>query len=115
MIQKGIHIMNESVTSNTNYIRITDDYCNALGKIFGTSAEKKELKPKKVIFNDPATIIYWNDDTKTVVKKMEGEPFIPYYGFCIACAKKIMGGNWAIRKEIAKYLPEDMKNAETDR
>lgn len=34
------------------------------------NAEKfaDELEPAKVIFNFPATIVYWNDGSKTVVK-----------------------------------------------
>lgn len=30
---------------------------------------------KKVIFNPPATIVFWLDGTKTVVKCKEGEEF----------------------------------------
>lgn len=29
---------------------------------------EKKLEPEKVIFNYPATIVFWNDGTKTVVK-----------------------------------------------
>ena len=37
---------------------------------------------KKVIFHDPATIVYWNDGTKTVVKS-HGERFDPEKGLAI--------------------------------
>ena len=38
----------------------------ALNSVYGVINTKSKIK--KVIFNDPATIIFWNDGTKTVVK-----------------------------------------------
>lgn len=46
---------------------------------------------KKVIFHEPATVVYWADGTKTVVKCKDGERFDQYYGFCAALAKKVYG------------------------
>lgn len=48
-----------------------------------------------VIFNDPATIIFWKDGTKTVVKA-EGEDFDPEKGLAMAISKKALGnkGNY---------------------
>ena len=39
--------------------------------------EGRKLTIKNVIFNDPATIVFWNDDTKTVVKAQSAEAFDP--------------------------------------
>lgn len=52
-------------------------------------------KIKNVIFNDPATIVYWEDRTKTVVK-CEKEKYDPEKGLAMAIAKKAMGnqGNY---------------------
>lgn len=47
---------------------------------------------KKVIFNEPATIVIWNDGTKTIVKA-EGEVFDPEKGLAMAISKKVMGNN----------------------
>lgn len=44
-----------------------------------------------VIFNGPATIVFWGDGTKTVVKCMKGEKFERYAGFMAACMKKMFG------------------------
>ena len=52
---------------------------------------RKQLSVKKVIFNDPATIVFWEDGTKTVVKCSKNDSFNPYNGFCAALAKKIYG------------------------
>lgn len=46
---------------------------------------------RHIIFNDPATIVFWDDGTKTVVKCMEGEKFERYAGFAMACMKKMFG------------------------
>ena len=43
----------------------------------------------KVIFNDPATIVMWDDGTKTVVK-CEGEKFDPEKGLAMAITKKAL-------------------------
>ena len=46
---------------------------------------------KRVIFNDPATIILWADGTKTVVKCAKDETFDPEKGLAMAIAKKALG------------------------
>lgn len=63
---------------------------------------------KRIIFNDPATIIFWADGTKTVVKATEGDEFNPYYGFCCAVTKKMFGNNSKIKKILKKYGQENM-------
>ena len=46
---------------------------------------------KKVIYNDPATIIFWSDKTKTVVQCQEGDDYDPEKGLAMAIAKKALG------------------------
>ena len=46
---------------------------------------------KNVIFNDPATIVFWSDGTKTVVKCMEGKEFNTWDGLAMAICKKLFG------------------------
>ena len=46
---------------------------------------------KKVIYNNPATIIFWADDTKTVVQCQEGDTYDPEKGLALAIAKKALG------------------------
>ena len=50
-----------------------------------------ESNIKRVIFNDPATIIMWADGTKTVAKAVKGDKYDPEKGFAIAYAKKFAG------------------------
>lgn len=46
---------------------------------------------KKVIFHDPATIVYWNDGTKTVVKCQDGDIYDAEKGLAMAISKKALG------------------------
>lgn len=56
---------------------------------------------KNVIFNDPATIVFWKDGTKTVVKVMEGDEFDPHTGLAQAICKKALGDDY--RKVFKKW------------
>ena len=66
--------------------------------------EKSNLpKIKKIIFNDPATIIIWTDKSKTVVKCMEGDTWDPEKGFMAAYLTKILGQK-RFHSELKKYV-----------
>lgn len=49
-------------------------------------------KIKKVIFNNPATIVLWADGDKTVVKCQSGDTFDAEKGLAMAIVKKAYGG-----------------------
>lgn len=68
--------------------------------------KRYELMIKNVIFNDPATIVYWFDGTKTVVKA-EGEAFDPEKGLAMAIAKKIFGNEGNYYDIFRKWLPKE--------
>ena len=52
----------------------------------------------RVIFNDPATIIYWKDGSKTVVKRSDDDVWDPEKGFCMAVIKKLYGHTSFIKR-----------------
>lgn len=59
-----------------------------------SSIHPKQPSIKNVIFNPPATIIFWSDNTKTVVKcDFEQEPYDPEKGIAMAIARKMLGDN----------------------
>lgn len=60
---------------------------------------------KKVIFNDPATIVIWADDTKTVVKA-SNESFDPEKGLAMAISKKVLGNKGNYFNEFKKWIPK---------
>ena len=54
----------------------------------------KNFSIKNVIFNPPATIVFWSDNTKTVVKcDQEHESYDPEKGLAMAISKKMLGDN----------------------
>ena len=59
-----------------------------------------QFAPKEIIYNDAATIVYWSDGTKTVVKCNENDEYSEYAGFVAAVAKKMYGGANAINRLI---------------
>lgn len=65
------------------------------------------LKPKRIIHNRLATIVFWNDDTKTVVKCSENDKPDKYTAFCAAYCKKVFGNNSHLKRVI-----KDAENAE---
>lgn len=77
---------------------------SALNSVYGANSVYMSEKAKdlidRVIFHDPATIIYWKDGTKTVVKCKEGEKFDKAIGFVMALLKHESGKDFhAILKE----------------
>lgn len=63
------------------------------------------LTIRKVIFNDPATIVFWEDGTKTVVKCAD-EVFDPEKGLAMAISKKVYGNKGNYYNNFRKFLPE---------
>ena len=57
----------------------------------------------RVIFSDPATIVFWADGEKTVVKTCEHDRFEPYVGFAMACMKKMFGST-SRAKSVMEYF-----------
>lgn len=63
---------------------------------------------KNVIFNDPATIVFWHDGTKTVVKCGEDDIFDPEKGLAMAISKKFLGNQGNYYNEIKKWVGADL-------
>lgn len=59
---------------------------------------------ENVIFNDPATIVFWTDGSKTVVKCQPGEIFDPEKGLAMAISKKVLGNDYGYYETFAKHV-----------
>lgn len=66
---------------------------------------------EKVIFNPPATIVFWHDGEKTVVKA-NNEPFDPEKGLAMAYTKKALGNRGNYYEEVRRWLPDCYKKEE---
>ena len=62
---------------------------------------------EKVIFNDPATIVLWEDGSKTVVKVQDGDTFDKEKGLAMALLKKLLGNNGNYYKEIKRWTEDE--------
>lgn len=61
-------------------------------------------KIKNVVFNNPATIVFWEDGTKTVVKVQGKERFNREKGLAMAIAKKSLGNEGNYYEVFKKWL-----------
>jgi hypothetical protein len=70
-----------------------------------------KLIPKKVIFNGPATVVMWQDGTKTVVKKTEDDTDDREKAVMFAIIKKACGSRAKMNRYL-KSFKEDKSNEE---
>ena len=61
---------------------------------------------KRVKFNPPATIVFWTDNTKTVVK-CKGEDYDPEKGLAMCICKKVLGDKGNYYEVFKKWLPKE--------
>jgi hypothetical protein len=64
---------------------------------------------KDVIFAPPATIVYWSDGSKTVVKCSEKDVFDPEKGLAMAIAKRCGGNKGSYYREIQDWVEKSGK------
>lgn len=65
---------------------------------------------RKVIFNNPATIVLWSDGTKTVVKCGPDDIFDKEKGLAMAIVKKMAGNDSRFHKVFKKWCKPDETN-----
>ena len=99
-----VHLRGEFPSMEAIYEKFGDiDMMDYIENLMNGSA----LTVKKVIFNEPATIVLWQDGTKTVVKASPDEPFDPEKGLAMAISKKALGnkGNYynIFKKALEEY------------
>lgn len=91
-----------------NYIGSMEKRMNEYASMtLRASNSKKRIFIDKIIFNGPATIVYWDDGTKTVVKCKPDDPYSKDAGVAMATLKKILGSGYgryltAVKKHIEK-------------
>lgn len=103
---------------NSNYLQMTvSNKKNTVQDVFDTLTEEQKtvvytfmsesnlVEIKNVIFNPPATIVFWTDNSKTVVKA-ENEAFDPEKGLAMAIAKKALGNKGNYYETFKKWLPK---------
>ena len=72
------------------------------------------IVPRKIIFNGPATIVFWTDGSKTVVKQSKLDDYDYEKGFAMCVVKKVFGDQYAyIRKLVDKSYEETHKEPDS--
>lgn len=61
----------------------------------------------KVVYNDPATVVFWTDGTKTVVKCKEDDEFSKENGLALCIAKKALGNKGNFNNVFRKWCKEE--------
>lgn len=64
------------------------------------------LEIKKVLYKNPATIVFWNDGSKTIVKCQKNDIYDPEKGLSMVILKKINGNTGCYYKEFKRWLPK---------
>ena len=59
--------------------------------------------PMRILRHGPATIVFWCDGTKTVVKRAPDEPDNEYTAFTAALAIRIFGSNSKLKKIVKTF------------
>lgn len=87
-----------------------------LNKIFGVknTERKTDMRIKKAHFNDPVTVVLWEDGTKTIVRAGENDIYDPEKGLAMAIAKKALGNQGNYYNVFKKWLPEEVNDEHDD-
>lgn len=100
----------------------TNPYKDMLNTIYGSSAYYKFSKGyqipeiREIRYNGPATIVFWEDNTKTVVKMQPDEEcYDPDKAFAMAVCKKLFGNKFnrhltKAQKAYEKSCEEEYEN-----
>ena len=73
------------------------------------------ITPNRILKSGIATVVFWNDGSKTVVKRGKDEPDDTYAAFTAALAKKVYGSNSKLKRLIAKKMVyQDSKKGDAE-
>ena len=99
----------------TVYALLTNGRREKIGKMKDiVTTESRDIKIRKVIFSGPATIVFWNDGDKTVVKCTKGDQLNYEMGIAMCTLKKLFGDSYLdFKKALKKWAPEEKKESET--
>lgn len=110
-----LRVRNSGNTINGYVLDTIDntEYDTRMIKIGGMSGnmtpDRDFYTPKRIIQNGVATIVFWKDGTKTIVKCADGTEPDAYNAFTAALAKKIFGSNSAVKNIIKRIEKQEDK------
>ena len=124
-VQSDNDITNKVVDLSRQYFDLLfHQYLKTLAEAEGTAQFKAEHHPysrqdlipahhcpdvERVIFQEPATIVFWKDGSKTVVKVQKGEKYDPEKGLAMAYVKRLLGNCYIYYDIFKKNLPKECR------
>lgn len=105
-----IHVVGYTSAALYEKVKVRDDL-SRLSSLVPTHSgrypwgdkSRQPITVDHIFYDDVATVVFWTDGTKTVVKCAEGTKYDEYAAFCIALAKKIYGNNSALKRAIKNH------------
>jgi len=95
---------------NTNQYNLCEGYhCDDAYENYKDDFENEmetKMKHNKVIFSGNATIVFWEDNTKTIVKCSDNDSFDSEKGFLIAYYQKHTGNSKKQTSKVLQSLPD---------
>lgn len=110
--EKIIYNVNkETIIDNKNKEAATETQSDSISKCIKRDLKEYNFKGsidlqsliKDVKFNPPATIVFWNDGTKTVVKSSEFDDYDPEKGFMLCVMKYLLKPQLAGGQKLRSY------------
>ncbi len=103
------NLFRKDLLTASSFIRIPRGIC------LDVSIENDEVNlPERYIINKNATILFWKDKTKTIVKRCEDDEFNPRLAFLTAFFQKYCGmSKNKANKYLASLQVEEEKTGET--
>lgn len=68
---------------------------------------KEDVYIREVIYSNPATIVFWSDETKTVAKCHAEDTYNEETGLMLCILKKLIGST-SINKILEDWVPEQL-------
>ena len=110
-IMEVVGLLNDTVFIDSNYFTPPENSFSGIvtaNKISSVSFQMDyRHQIKKVIFNDPATIIFWEDGSKTVVKCQPDDKYDKMTGFAMACTKYMFGNEGNYYEVFKKWVGKE--------
>ena len=95
----------ESIEETNKYKKLLTDIQPYEKVVFKPNHSRRIPNIENVVFNNPATIVFWSDGSKTIVK-CKDEAFDEEKGLAMAISKKVLGNKGNYFNEFKKWLPE---------
>ena len=99
--------------SDYGYFWFCPDDLNVIREPFKSEAPSS-VSPfaiKNVYFNDPVTVVMWQDGTKTIVRCDENDIYDPEMGLAMAISKKALGNKGNYYNQFKKWLPKKQEES----